>query len=106
MGHPGARRHDRMCFVEHDASPGEKRRGTMVYMLTTPTCTSSIAQLRVRVCGVGSRRKELGLGLLKEKQKSDLGLGLGLLKEKQKSELRVSRRCIEVERERDSFRSG
>ena len=33
-------------------------------------------------------------------------LGLGLLKEKQKSELRVSRRCIEVERERDSFRSG
>ena len=34
------------------------------------------------------------------------GLGLGLLKKKQKSELRVSRRCIEVERERDSFRSG
>ena len=28
-------------------------------------------------------------------------LGLGLLKEKQKSELRVSRRCIEVERERE-----
>ena len=62
MGHSGASKHDRMCFVEHDASPGE-----------------------------------LGLGL---------GLGLGLLKEKQKSELRVSRRYIEVERERDSFRSG
>ena len=59
MGHPGAREHDRMCFVEHDASPGEKRRGTMVYMLTTPTCTSSIAQLRVRVCGVGSRRERV-----------------------------------------------
>ena len=28
------------------------------------------------------------------------------MKKKQKSELRVSRRCIEVERERDSFRSG
>ena len=71
MGHSGARKHDRMCSVEHDASPGEKRRGTMVYMLTTPTCTSSIAQLRVRVCGVGSRRervrvapgRKLGLGL-------------------------------------------
>ena len=31
----------------------------MVYMLTTPTCTSSIAQLRVRVCGVGSRRERV-----------------------------------------------
>ena len=55
-----------------------------------------------------------GLGLLKEKQKSELrvsrlyieverererALELGLLKEKQKSELRVSRRYIEVERE-------
>ena len=59
MGHSGARKHDRMCSVEHDASPGEKRRGTMVYMLTTPTCTSSIAQLRVRVCGVGSRRERV-----------------------------------------------
>ena len=48
-----------MCFVEHDASPGEKRRGTMVYMLTTPTYTSSIAQLRFRVCGVGSRRERV-----------------------------------------------
>ena len=59
MGHSGATKHDRMCSVEHDASPGEKRRGTMVYMLTTPTCTSSIAQLRVRVCGVGSRRERV-----------------------------------------------
>ena len=57
MGHSGARKHDRMCSVEHDASPGEKRRGTMVYMLTTPTYTSSNAQLRFRVCGVGSRRE-------------------------------------------------
>ena len=70
MGHSGATKHDRMCSVEHVASPGEKRRGTMVYMLTTPTYTSSIAQLRVRVCGVGSGRERvgLGLGLLKEKQ--------------------------------------
>ena len=28
------------------------------------------------------------------------------MKRKQRSELRVSRRCIEVEREKDSFRSG
>ena len=33
----------------------------MVYMLTAPTCTSSIAQLRVRVCGVGSRRERVGV---------------------------------------------
>ena len=44
---------------------------------------------------------KLGLGLLKvTRYKTFKPLGLGLLKEKQKSELRVSRRYIEVERER------
>ena len=36
----------------------------------------------------------------------DIEIRSGLLKEKQKRELRVGRRYIEVERERDSFRSG
>ena len=76
MGHPGTREHDRMCFVGHDASPGEKRSGTMMYILTTTTYIIPIAQLRFRVCGVGSSR---GRGLLKDKSR-ERGLGL-LLRE-------------------------
>ena len=44
-----------------------------------------------------------------DKSRSPRPQELGLLKEKQKSELRaddISRRYNEVERERDSFRSG
>ena len=86
MGHPGAREHDRMCFVGHDASPGEKRRGTDGVHAHYPHLHHSDSPAEISsVYAAGE---------------------LGLLKEKQKSELRVSRRYIEVERERDSFRSG
>ena len=76
----------------------------------TPVCPTGLApqlpaiRVRVRVRVIERETEELGLGL--ELGLLKFNLGLGLLKKKQKSELRVSRRCIEVERERYSFRSG
>ena len=72
MGHPGAREHDRMCFVGHDASPvlQEIEKGA-------PWCTYSLPPLHysnrpAKISGSSCRQqKQIVLGL---------GLGLGLLK--------------------------
>ena len=89
MGHSGATKHTTECSLSNTMPLQKRKEGA-------PWCTCSLPQLtpvrstRVRVRVI----YKLGLGL-----GSGLGLGLGLLKKKQKSELRVSRRCIEVERD-------